>query len=412
MQSDFWQISEPTFAGTREGALRRLNEFSSKASRYGRERNHVVPGHTNVSRLSPAIRHRLITETEVAETVLKRYAFSTVEKFIQEVYWRRYWKSWLAMRPLVWGDYLSDLDGLRETSNYEEAAKISSGRGPVAVMNGFCQELIETGYLHNHARMWFAGYWIHTMRLPWQLGADFFYRHLLDADPASNTLSWRWVAGLQTAGKTYLARRSNIEKYLHPEILEGRGKGLDLLENGSAANPEEQDRYSPAEVVGETLLKSNGLKGLWIHEEDLSVEGIVGNNEFEAVLITGNVGGWNHRGYSELKKKWLEAALDDTRERCAQTFGPKVDRVNAISLVQSVSSWAKEIGLSQVVAFRPEVGSINDELPLIRESLSESGISLVLLDRKEDLEVAHHGKAGFFRFWKNIEPYVRSLKGD
>ena len=66
--------------------------------------------------------------------------------------------------------------------------------------------------------MWFASIWIFTLNLPWQLGADFFMQHLLDGDPASNTLSWRWVAGIQTKGKNYLARKSNIEKYSNIEI--------------------------------------------------------------------------------------------------------------------------------------------------------------------------------------------------
>lgn len=61
--------------------------------------------------------------------------------------------------------------------------------------------------------MWFASIWIFTFKLPWQLGADFFYRRLLDGDSASNTCSWRWVAGPHTVGKTYLARADNIEKF-------------------------------------------------------------------------------------------------------------------------------------------------------------------------------------------------------
>ena len=63
--------------------------------------------------------------------------------------------------------------------------------------------------------MWFASIWIFTLRLPWELGANFFYDHLLDADPASNTLSWRWVTGLQTQGKIYLATENNIEKVFY-----------------------------------------------------------------------------------------------------------------------------------------------------------------------------------------------------
>ena len=75
------------------------------------------------------------------------------------------------------------------------------------------EELVNENYLHNHTRMWFASIWIFTLNLPWQLGANFFMRHLLDGDSASNTLSWRWVAGLQTIGKHYLATASNISKF-------------------------------------------------------------------------------------------------------------------------------------------------------------------------------------------------------
>ena len=74
-------------------------------------------------------------------------------------------------------------------------------------------ELRTEGWLHNHTRMWFASIWIFTLRLPWPLGAALFEHHLKDADAASNTLSWRWVAGIQTPGKHYLARAENIARY-------------------------------------------------------------------------------------------------------------------------------------------------------------------------------------------------------
>lgn len=312
MQRDFWPISEPLFAGTREGALERLAEFSRTASRYSRDRNHVVPGHTNVSRLSPAIRCRLISEQEAAQSVLERYAFSTVEKFLQEIYWRRYWKGWLAMRPQVWTEYLSDVERLNEGGNYERAGNVSEGRGPIAVMNDFAHELTETGYLHNHARMWFAAYWIHTLRLPWQLGADFFYRHLLDADPASNTLSWRWVAGLQTIGKCYLARRSNLEKYLHPDLL--KSDGLELLEKPTALRFE---NISHPEVMVSVLenspIDSTRKTALWLHEEDLSVETWLApavRSKVERVIVT-----WDSSNASLVKKGWLEKAMSDAAFR-------------------------------------------------------------------------------------------------
>ena len=72
--------------------------------------------------------------------------------------------------------------------------------------------------MHNHARLWFASIWIFTLKLPWELGAAFFLEHLHDGDPASNTLSWRWVAGLHTKGKNYVASADNIEKFTDGKV--------------------------------------------------------------------------------------------------------------------------------------------------------------------------------------------------
>ncbi len=399
MQHDFWPNSKPKFAETREEALARLAEFSQTASRYSRERNHVVSGHPNVSRLSPAIRHRLISEEEAARAVLERYAFSTVEKFLQEIYWRRYWKSWLAMRPQVWTEYLMDLATLKEGEDHERAQEISEGRGPIAVMNDFAHELIETGYLHNHARMWFAAYWIHTLRLPWQLGSDFFYRHLLDADPASNTLSWRWVAGLQTIGKSYLARRSNIEKYLHPDLL--KTKGLELLENPSPASVQFENagnREIKAPVRKNPSMDLARKTILWLHEEDLSVETWINRPtlaKIGQVIVT-----WDSSDASRVKKSWLEAAITDA-----------VSRWNIPTILQRQRTPTIENEqFTQVIAVRPEIGPLNDTLPEVEQSLSMKGMDLHLVEREEDLLLQGAAKGGFFSFWKSLAPNIRSMK--
>lgn len=368
----------------------RLVEFEKTASRYGRDRNHVVPGHQNVSRLSPAIRHRLLTETEVAKHILHRYAFSTVEKFLQEVYWRRYWKSWLALRPQVWTDYLRDLDALEVC---EAAQKVMAGEGEVEIMNDFAHELVETGYLHNHARMWFAGYWIHAMGLPWQLGADFFYRHLLDADPASNTLSWRWVAGLQTRGKTYLARRSNIEKFLHPDLLQGREGGLELLANHQGLNPSAFIRPEIKEPAYKHLAVDPSLvSGFWLHSDDLSVD-----PKCHEVFLSEDLPA------SEVKAQWLREALDDVESRLT---GHCVERAPITGLL----AWAEKKKLAQIIAYRPEIGVLNDQLIEIEKALEKANIRLVLLSRGEDDEFQSLATAGFFGFWKKIESQIRALK--
>ena len=409
-EGDFWPSSDPMFAATREDALQRLSVFSQKASRYSRERNHVVPDHTNVSRLSPAIRHRLITETEVAQKVLEKYAFSTVEKFLQEVYWRRYWKGWLAMRPHVWTSYLDDLKILKSGPEMAEVEKISQGQGSVLVMNDFAKELVETGYMHNHARMWFAAYWIHTLRLPWQLGADFFYRHLLDADPASNTLSWRWVAGLQTLGKTYLARRSNIEKYLSSDLLVGREKGLELLENPAALKPVPAIRVPAQQCLREKIPLGSGVTGLWIHEEDLSVEKLVEDQAVEKVILTGDSGFCDSGAFSKVKRKWFDLALSDAVKRCEKKFPNKVTVEKVKPFTQAICAWAEENDLSQVIAYWPEVGPLNDQIPGLKRALTSINIDLIFLERAEDESLRGYATGGFFSFWKKVEPSVRALK--
>ena len=376
------------FPATRETALDQLERFVGVSGKYSRDRNHVVPGHGNVSCLSAAIRHRLVTEWEVAKAPLTRYAASTVEKFTQEVYWRSYWKGWLSLRPQVWMEYL---EGIVE---HPDAEVIRRGEGPVAVMNGFARELTETGYLHNHARMWFAAYWVHVARLPWELGAKFFQDHLLDFDPAANTLSWRWVAGWQTPGKTYLPRRGNIEKYLHPDLLETGG--LEVLENPVSFLPEgiEKPAVTRADLP-ENDLPDEGFI-LWIHEEDLNPESSpLGDLKPGRVVVTAEVG-----GKSELQKAWLGKALDDAAARAGKHFGVAVERA------ESLVDWAGENGIEEVVAVRPEVGPLHDLLP----GMEESGVTVNLIVRPEDRYLRAFATAGFFGFWKKLQG--RMAKGE
>lgn len=374
------------FATTRDEALHRLNEFVAVSGRYGRDRNHVMPGHGNVSRLSAAIRHRLVTEWEVAEAPLSRYAPSTVEKFTQEVYWRSYWKGWLSMRPQVWDEYRA---GIEEV---EGAEAIRNGEGPVTVMNDFVHELVETGYLHNHVRMWFAAYWVHVERLPWQLGAKFFEDHLLDFDPASNTLSWRWVAGLQTPGKTYLPRRGNLEKYLHPDLL--NGEGLERLENLSAVMPVDPVRppVTRAELPEDDLPGDGGV--LWVHEEDLHPESSpLSLYRPSRIVLTGRM-----EGRSDLQTQWLERALADMQKRLHQHYQVEIERA------QSLKDWLMRNEAKKVVGLRPEVGPLRDSLG----DLGEIQPDLALIVRPEDRFLRSFAKGGFFGFWKKLQARFKS----
>ena len=390
------------FPSSRIEALTQLGGFIPLAALYARDRNHVKPGHASVSRLSPAIRHRLITEQEVVEAVLRNHPFGRVQKFIQEVYWRRYWKSWLALRPQVWSDYLKSLSGIHDSLVFRSIENAQSGN---AIIDHFIRELVTTGYLHNHARMWFAAWWVHEARLPWQAGAAFFFRHLLDGDPASNTLSWRWVAGLQTPGKTYLARRSNLEKYMDPEQISSLSNGLAAFENPQSLPPELVGK-SPMTCTNEqvdTLTLSDG-DGLWIHEEDLAVENSpLAKHVFSTVLVTADVDSWKNHAFPNSKIDWISAALHDAGIRAEQHWQVSTRVETKVAHVNMILQWAKFHNLQQVVTLRPDVGPLNDSLPALHASLVDAGIRLILIDRPEDLQIRQFASGGFFQFWKRTQ---------
>jgi deoxyribodipyrimidine photo-lyase len=205
------------FKDSRAAAVEELNQFiENNLLEYSKLRNFDFGPQKrgNTSCLSPYITHGLIDEVEIIKKTLGKFSFVKNEKFIQEVLWRVYWKGWLELRPNVWTDYLEELKNIKvnfkDNKDYLDAIE---GKTSIECFNEWVEELKKFNYLHNHARMWFASIWIFTLNLPWQLGAEFFIKHLFDGDAASNTLGWRWVAGIQTQGKNYLATEWNIKKF-------------------------------------------------------------------------------------------------------------------------------------------------------------------------------------------------------
>ena len=256
------------FGASRAKAVDQLNNFiEQNLTNYSKLRNFDFgpDNRSNISCLSPYITHGIINELEVIDKSLKKFSFTKNEKFIQEVLWRIYWKGWLELRPNVWSDYLIELgkvkDEFKHNQGYLDAI---GGKTNVDCFNQWVVELKENNYLHNHTRMWFASIWVFTLELPWQLGAEFFMQHLYDGDAASNTLGWRWVAGVQTQGKHYLASEWNINKFTN-----NRFQNIKLNEN---AKPILSDKiYS---VTSRNFDNLNILedKALLIFENNLSFE--------------------------------------------------------------------------------------------------------------------------------------------
>jgi len=183
-------------------------------SGYGFSRNYLDG---KVTRLSPFIRHGVMTLAEVRDRAFARAAHPHhVSKFIVELAWRDYYQRlYEQLGDAVWEDREPYKTGLDASAYQPELPPdIPAGQTGLACMDAFARELSETGYLHNHARMWVAAYVVHWRRVRWQAGARWFLEHLLDGDPASNNLSWQWVAST-FSHKPYFFNRENLEKYTH-----------------------------------------------------------------------------------------------------------------------------------------------------------------------------------------------------
>ena len=367
------------FHTSREKALESLDIFiNNDIVNYSSKRNYDFGPieRKNVSCLSPYISHRLIDEYEISKKVLSKYPYQKVEKYIQEIYWRIYWKGWLELRPKVWTDFVEDLNIIKESENYNLAI---NGQTKIECFNDWVKEIKEYNYLHNHTRMWFASIWIFTLELPWQKGAEFFMKYLLDGDAASNTLSWRWVAGLQTKGKHYLAQSWNISKFLNKQY-----KNIELRENVLPLIDNREYKISPIEIQ-----KSNSRNDyLIVFENDLSQENlkikdykrvyfILLDNKHRLLALDSKV--------LNYKKKIMKDKLD------------KID--NNFELINE--NKIEEL-LESLKNFDIIYPSIGENMSFLKKMVKEKKLNLNFITRAEDIFCWNFSNKGYFNFKSNI----------
>jgi deoxyribodipyrimidine photo-lyase len=411
------------FAPTRAEGLRRLQAFLPRAgARYAAERNSDLGPRLrgNVSMLSPYLRHRLLTEFEVVRAVLALHGAGTAEKFVQEVLWRTYWKGWLQLRPAVWTRYLDTLAGARAglaaNSGLRQAVQSAEdGRTGIEGFDDWAQELVATGYLHNHARMWFASIWIFTLRLPWALGADFFARHLLDADPASNTLGWRWVGGLQTPGKTYLAQADNIARYSGGRF---KPKGLATHAEALTESPLPRAQALPARDAAAPAAPAL----LLVHAEDLDPPSLLPASFQPAGVVIAEACAAEARApqaaaagaHARHEWPWGDKAQAFVHGACLDLEARLVAEGHAVTRlpvldVDTVLAAAKHAGTRQVLTPEAPVGPVADALDHLETALAARGIALQRLRRAWDSRFWPHASRGFFAFREHITDELRAL---
>ena len=394
----------PPFTATRAEGEARLHSFTARMGRRyanGRNTDHGPGAHRAVSVLSPYVRRRLVLEQDLVATALAAHGPEDAEKFIQEVIWRGYFKGWLERRPQVWDNYrvglaadLATLD--RDRRLRRDVERAMNGQTGLECFDAWANELVETGYLHNHARMWFASIWIFTLGLPWRLGADFFYRHLLDGDAASNTLGWRWVAGLHTRGKPYPADAQNIATFTAGRFTP---RSSDLAEVTQGLEASEPDGLPPVLPLRTFAPPHPGRPtALLITDEDCRVEdfGLAALDIRTSATLAS----------SQLRSPWPVSDLVTRFE--ADALADAARRVSAASLAlqaadpAALAKWAKAAGATQIATAYVTRGPLRDWLDQAVPALEAGGITLCEWRRDWDAAIWPHATAGFFKVKQNI----------
>ena len=375
------------FITSRKEALDVMEHYIEKdISDYTAQRNFDFgpQNRKNISCLSPYITHRLISEYEVARKVLSKYPYQKVEKFIQEIFWRVYWKGWLELRPKVWTDFVEDL---KKIDNSNECEKAINGQTNIDCFNDWIKELKENNYLHNHTRMWFASIWIFTLKLPWQKGAEFFLKELYDGDAASNTLSWRWVAGIQTKGKNYIAQNWNINKFTNNKY-----KDLELNENPQPIIDQREYKISPISI------NNNETKSdiLVFFENELDFQNFKVDNYKKSycILLT------NKERQVELGDKVLMYKKTLIKNQI-QNSDFKIEFIEGKKFVE-LSNNEKSFDV-----IYPSVG---ENMSFLKKVVKKNNLMINYLARDEDKYCWQFSNKGYFNFKSNIPKILSRFK--
>ena len=376
------------FEASRAKAINQLDNFvENNLSEYSRLRNFDFgpEKRLNVSCLSPYITHGIINEKEVIQKSLSKFSFSKNEKFIQEVLWRTYWKGWLELRPNVWTDYLLELDKIKkEFQNNQDYLSAIDGKTNIDCFNEWVNELKENNYLHNHTRMWFASIWIFTLELPWQLGAEFFMQHLFDGDAASNTLGWRWVAGIQTQGKHYLASEWNIKKFTN-----NRFQKVKLNEN---APPKVSEKSYNVVKQNFTNPQNFEEKNLLVFENNLSFEITdFKDKHFKKIYLVSNKNNNRSIKLSEKLLKFKSQLIEDQEKRLKdQSIDCEIINISEITNIENCCG------------LYPTIGENLD-------FLNSNNLGIHFLYRNIDQNAWKYCNKGFFNFKKYIPKIISTF---
>ncbi|WP_085047440.1 FAD-binding domain-containing protein, partial [Brevirhabdus pacifica] len=352
--------------------------------------------HADIAALAPYLRHRLLSEAELLEAALARHGAANLPGLMRLMSRRLHARAWIQARPSVWYGYRQGVataaDKMQRDEGLHQAWQDAcDGQTGIEPFNAWARELVDTGTLAHRKRRWFASVWIFTLRLPWELGADFFMRHLLDGDPSLNTVLWREVAGLQD-GHPYLVTVEEIAEGSPP----GHGLCHSALTRAARAIGGEAPPL-PAPINWERADRI-GATGLVVHEDDLSPEKLLPHDlDIAEIRFLSSTEERAVMPPASAVLGFAQVGMADARRR----LGPSEKPVRPLApwgTVEATLEWVLDRGLRQVVTAHAQVGPAAEKLADLEARLRIHRIPLRRLPRRIDVETFAQGHASLLQF--------------
>jgi deoxyribodipyrimidine photo-lyase len=368
------------WAGGRSKALAKLNNVDAVA--YGRNRNFL---NGSVTHLSPYLRHGCLTLNETFSAIKSKFGLSA-ENILMQLAWRDYWRQvWYSRGNAIY----SEMEPPKVTLGYAPLTEaVKQGKTGLPCMDAFIADLLTSGYVHNHARMWLASYIVHHLKMDWREAADWFEAHLLDGDLASNHLSWQWVASTFSS-KPYYFNKENLARYTGEKYCAGCtancpfDASYETLQARLFTQPASADakRYPLKSVAMKTATMHKAV-AVFVHDEMLSPNNSVLNQPFPKIFV------FDPQLHGDWPLNRLQFVMD------------------CLSEMMNVEVW---VGDTYEVLLQRSVGElITQATPnlKIREMLSPFLTKWQPVDKLVDVEMSDKRLQRFSRYWDKAGPLL------
>lgn len=368
------------WAGGRLAALTKLANVDALS--YGRNRNFL---NGSVTHLSPYLRHGCLTLNETFSAIKQKFGLSA-ENLLMQLAWRDYWQRVWALRGNA---IYSEMEHPKVALGYAALSEsVKQGKTGLPCMDAFIADLLTTGYVHNHARMWLASYIVHHLKMDWREAADWFEAHLLDGDKASNHLSWQWVASTFSS-KPYYFNKENLARYTGEKYCAGCTANcpFDASYETLQARLFSQPANAEAKIYPLTPMPMKAMSthkpvAIYVHDEMLSAVNSVLDRPFPKIFI------FDPQFYGDWPLNRLQFVAD------------------CLSEMMNIEVW---IGDTYEVLMQRNVGELITQAtpnPKIKALLAPFLTRWQPLDKLVDVEMSEKRMQRFSRYWEKAGPLL------